>query len=268
MNILDNIITYKRGEVAGRKVAVPVSALEKSSFFFRPSLSLKAALRDPASTGIIAEFKRRSPSKGVINDKVAVAEVTRGYTAGGAACLSVLTDQRFFGGSDADLVIARVNEIPILRKEFIMEEYQIVEARAIGADVILLIAACLTPGEVKKLAAFARGLGLEVLLEIHGEDELEHICDETALVGVNNRDLKTFTVDIERSIRLSRRIPSGKLLIAESGISQAETIVRMKGAGFKGFLIGESFMKEADPAAAFRQFMSELQEAERHSMEK
>ena len=268
MNILDNIIAYKRGEVAGRKAAVPVSALEKSSFFYRPSLSLKAALRDAGTTGIIAEFKRRSPSKGIINDHAGVADVTRGYTVGGAACLSVLTDQHFFGGSDADLVTARVNEIPILRKEFIIEEYQIVEARAIGADVILLIAACLKPAEVKRLAAFARGLGLEVLLEIHGEDELDHICDETALVGVNNRDLKTFTVDIERSIRLSRRIPSGKLLIAESGISQAETIVRLKGAGFRGFLIGESFMKEVDPAGAFRKFVRELQECERHSMEK
>ena len=198
----------------------------------------------------------------------AVADVTRGYAAGGAACLSVLTDQHFFGGSDADLVTARVNEIPILRKEFIIEEYQIVEARAIGADVILLIAACLTPAEVKRLAVFARGLGLEVLLEIHGEDELDHICDETALVGVNNRDLKTFIVDIERSIRLSRRIPAGKLLVAESGISQVRTIVQMKEAGFKGFLIGESFMKEADPASAFRQFVRELQECERHSLQK
>ncbi len=268
MNILDNIIAYKRTEVAGRKVAAPVSSLEKSSFFYRPALSLKAGLRDAGTTGIIAEFKRRSPSRGVINDKVAVADVTSGYTAGGAACLSVLTDQHFFGGSDADLVTARVNEIPILRKEFIIEEYQIVEARAIGADVILLIAACLTPAEVKRLAAFARGLGLEVLLEIHGEDELDHICDETVLVGVNNRDLKTFTVDIERSIRLSRRIPAGKLLVAESGISEVRTIVQMKEAGFKGFLIGESFMKEADPAMAFRQFVRELQECERHSMQK
>jgi indole-3-glycerol phosphate synthase len=268
MNILDNIIAFKRTEVAGRKAAVPVSALEKSSFYYRPVLSLRAGLRDPGSTGIIAEFKRRSPSRGLINDKVAVADVTRGYAAAGAAGLSVLTDQHFFGGSDADLVTARVNEIPILRKEFIIEEYQIVEARAIGADVILLIAACLTPAEVRRLAAFARGLGLEVLLEIHGEDELDHICDETALVGVNNRDLKTFSVDIERSIRLSRQIPAGKLLVAESGISEVRTIVQLKEAGFKGFLIGENFMKEADPAAAFQQFVRELQECERHSMQK
>lgn len=268
MNILDTIIAHKRTEVATRKAEVTVASLEKSAFFFRPTLSLKDALLGPRSTGIIAEFKRRSPSKGIINDKVNVADVTRGYTAGGAACLSVLTDEHFFGGSDADLVTARVNEIPILRKEFIIDEYQIVEARAIGADLILLIAACLTPPEVQRLAAFARGLGLEVLLEIHGEDELGHIADETTIVGVNNRDLKTFSVDIDRSIRLSRKIPAGKLLVAESGIGKAETIVRMKEAGFRGFLIGESFMKTADPAAAFRQFVNELQAYERQSIEK
>jgi indole-3-glycerol phosphate synthase len=254
-NILDSIIAHKRTEVAAKKAALPVQVLEKSSFFFRPALSLKAALRDPASTGIIAEFKRRSPSKGVINDKASVAAVTRAYTAGGAACLSVLTDQQFFGGNEGDLCIARANEIPILRKEFIIDEYQIVEAKAIGADVILLIAACLSPVEVRRLAVFANGLGLEVLLEIHGEDELGHICDETGIVGVNNRDLKTFTVDIEKSIGLVGRIPAGKLLVAESGISKVETIRKMKEAGFRGFLIGENFMKEEDPGAAFREFV-------------
>jgi indole-3-glycerol phosphate synthase len=258
MNILDTIIAYKRKEVAERKTTVPAAALEKGVFFSRETLSLKAALLDPDSTGIIAEFKRRSPSKGVINDKVSVVEVTRAYAAGGAVCLSVLTDHYFFGGGDADLVAARVNGIPILRKEFIVEEYQILEARAIGADVILLIAACLTPAEVKRLAVFARSLGLEVLLEIHSEEELAHICEETELVGVNNRDLKTFRVDIERSIGLSRLIPAGKLLVAESGISRVETILRMKEAGFSGFLIGESFMKAEDPGAAFRQFVREL----------
>jgi len=266
MNILDTIIDYKRKEVAERKAAVPAAVLEKGRFFSRKTLSLNAALRDPGSTGIIAEFKRRSPSKGVINDKASVAEVTCDYATGGAACLSVLTDRHFFGGDDADLVAARVNEIPILRKEFIVEEYQILEARAIGADVILLIAACLTPAEVRRLAVFARGLGLEVLLEIHGEEELEHICEETELVGVNNRDLKTFTVDIGRSIRLSRLIPAGKLLIAESGISRVLTILQMKEAGFSGFLIGESFMKTEDPGASFQRFVRELQE--QHSMEK
>ncbi len=258
-NILDKIIEHKRKEVTERKVLAPVAVLEKMPFFSRETISLKASLTDPSKTGIIAEFKRRSPSKGVINDKVSVVEVTRGYTAGGASCLSVLTDQEFFGGSSEDLQQARVNAIPILRKDFMIDEYQLVEAKAMGADVILLIAACLRPAEVRRLAVFAKTLGLEALLEIHHEAELEHICAETELVGVNNRDLKTFTVDVERSIRLSQQIPAGKILIAESGINQAETILHMKKAGFRGFLIGENFMKEADPGAAFGEFVRKLQ---------
>jgi indole-3-glycerol phosphate synthase len=258
MNILDKIIEYKRGEVERQRSAVPVAALEKSAFFSRESLSLRKFLLDPERTGIIAEFKRQSPSKGVINDKVDVKDVTRGYTEQGASCLSVLTDQHFFGGSAADLQAARFNAIPILRKDFMIDEYQILEAKAMGADVILLIAACLTPAEVKRLAVFARSLGLEVLLEIHSEEELEHICAETELVGVNNRDLKTFTVDIERSIRLSQQIPTDKITIAESGINNVDTILHMKTAGFKGFLIGENFMKEKDPAAAFGDFVRTL----------
>lgn len=236
----------------------PVAELEKRPFFGRQVLSLRASLRDPDKTGIIAEFKRRSPSKGVINDRVSVVEVTKGYTEAGAACLSVLTDRDFFGGSPADLEAARVNAIPILRKDFIIDEYQILEARAMGADVILLIAACLKPKEVERLAEFAASLGLEVLLEIHGDDELDHICDATPIVGVNNRDLKTFTVDIERSIRLSQQLPVGKLLIAESGINRVETMWHMRDSGFHGFLVGEHFMKEQDPAIAFASFVQQL----------
>ena len=258
MNILDTIIEHKRTEVEGRKALVSVSDLEKRPFFSREVLSLKKFLTDPQRTGVIAEFKRRSPSKGVINDRSGVVEVTRGYAEGGASCLSILTDEHFFGGTAEDLIQARVNEVPILRKDFMIDEYQLTEAKAMGADVILLIAACLTPAEVKKLAVAARNLGLEVLLEIHSEEELGHICEETELVGVNNRDLKTFMVDIERSIRLSRQIPAGKILVAESGISRVETIRHMQQAGFRGFLIGESFMKEEDPAAAFRNFVAAL----------
>jgi indole-3-glycerol phosphate synthase len=258
MNILDRIVEYKRVEVAERKLATPVTALNRMAGFEREPLSLQAFLTDAAKTGIIAEFKRRSPSKGVINDRSSVEEVTGGYAAAGASCLSVLTDGPSFGGSSEDLMAARVNKIPILRKEFIVDEYQIVEARAIGADVILLIAACLSPQEVCRLAKFARSLGLEVLLEIHGEDELGHICGATPIVGVNNRDLKTFTVDIERSIRLIDRIPKNKLLVAESGIDKVETIWRMKDAGFHGFLIGERFMKERNPAIAFASFVEQL----------
>jgi len=258
MNILDSIIEHKKKEVEEAKAAVPVSVLEGSAFFSRRPLSLRASLTDPEKTGIIAEFKRRSPSKGVINDQVSVREVTRGYAAAGASCLSVLTDAHFFGGSNKDLENARVNGIPILRKDFIVDDYQIVEAKAIGADVILLIAACLAPAEVERLAIFAGSLGLEVLLEIHAEEELEHICDATPIVGVNNRDLKSFGVDVERSIRLSKRIPAGKLLVAESGINRVETIWHMQDAGFQGFLVGEYFMKEKDPAIAFAAFVQQL----------
>jgi indole-3-glycerol phosphate synthase len=262
MNILDRIIEYKRVEVAKHKKSTPAAVLESRAGFRHKPLSFRTFLTDSERTGIIAEFKRKSPSKGVINDRSSVEDVTRGYEAAGASCLSVLTDGPSFGGSTEDLIAARVNGIPILRKDFIVDEYQIVEARAMGADVILLIAACLTPAEVRRLAGFAHSLGLEVLLEIHGEDELEHISDATPIVGVNNRDLKTFAVDIERSIRLIDQIPQDKLLIAESGIDKVETIWRMKDAGFHGFLIGECFMKEEDPAIAFASFIEQLKSRE------
>ncbi|HWB92643.1 MAG TPA: indole-3-glycerol phosphate synthase TrpC [Puia sp.] len=258
MNILEKIIGHKKSEVAEAKMVTPAAELERRPFFSRPVLSLRASLGDPGKSGIIAEFKRKSPSKGVINDKVTVLEVTKGYAEAGAACLSVLTDRQFFGGSSEDLQAARVNVLPILRKDFIIDEYQILEARAIGADVILLIAACLKPVEVRRLASFAASLGLEVLLEIHSEEELDHICDATPVVGVNNRDLKTFTVDVERSIRLSQQIPKDKLLIAESGINRVETIWHMRDSGFHGFLVGEHFMKEQDPAIAFASFVNQL----------
>jgi indole-3-glycerol phosphate synthase len=226
--------------------------------FSRPVLPLKDFLLDASGTGIIAEFKRRSPSKGVINPDVDVVEVTKGYTKNGASCLSVLTDEHFFGGNNDDLVKARVNEIPILRKDFIIDEYQLIESKSIGADVILLIAACLTPGEVKQLARFAKGLGLSVLLELHAEEELEHVCDETEIIGINNRNLKTFDVDIERSLRMAEKIPLPKLKIAESGISSVENILLFKRHGFCGFLIGENFMKAPDPTIAFAEFVKQL----------
>ncbi len=263
MNILDTIIEHKRSEVSQAKAERPVGLLEKTALFGRQSLSLRHFLAEPGKTGIIAEFKRRSPSKGVINDAADVVEVTSAYAAGGAACLSVLTDQRFFGGSGADLEKARVSPIPILRKDFMIDEYQVVEAKAIGADVILLIAACLTPAATKSLAVLARSLGLEALLEIHNEEELGHICDETEIIGINNRDLKTFTVDTDRSIRLSKKIPAGKITVSESGISDVDTILRLRQFGFSGFLIGENFMKEKDPAAAFGKFVKELKDRRR-----
>src|ERR1043166_5317835 len=211
MNILDKIIQHKRSEVQNRKRNVRISELEKGFYFERKTLSLKESLEKESRTGIIAEFKRRSPSKGVINDKADVIDVTTAYTENGASALSVLTDENFFGGSDEDLLEARINDIPILRKDFIVDEYQLIEAKSIGADVILLIAACLTPKDVKRLAGFAKNLGLEVFLELHGEAELGHICDETELIGINNRDLKTFEVNVEQSLIMAEKIPGNKI---------------------------------------------------------
>lgn len=258
MNILDTIIARKREEVAQARALVAVTALESMPFFERTTLSLKKFILDPSKTGIIAEFKRKSPSKGVFLEGADPAVITAAYTQYGASGLSVLTDVDFFGGSNDDLLKARVNEVPVLRKDFIVDEYQLLEAKAIGADVILLIAACLTPQEVKRLAGFAKSLGLEVLLELHGEDELGHVTDEVDLVGINNRDLKTFRVDINRSIALAQRLPADKVKIAESGISDPATIRQMRAHGFAGFLIGETFMKQPDPGAAFAAFVAQL----------
>lgn len=258
MNILDEIIEWKKKEVAERKQQVSVAELENRAAFERPTLSLKKFLLDDTRTGIIAEFKRKSPSKGIINDKADVVRVTTAYATYGASGLSVLTDEHFFGGSSEDLQKARVNTIPILRKDFMIDEYQIVEAKAMGADVILLIAACLTPATVKRLAAFAKSLQLEILLELHGQEELDHICDETGLVGINNRNLKTFSVDIEQSLKMAARIPADKITIAESGISSIDNIRLFKEHGFRGFLIGENFMKQPEPGEAFKAFVAQL----------
>lgn len=254
MNVLDAIIANKKEEVSRRKEAVSIQQLENSPLFGRDRLSLRHSLLRKNSTGIIAEFKRKSPSKGDINTGANVVEVTKGYTRHGAACLSVLTDTAFFGGSTDDLIQARVNAIPILRKDFMIDEYQLVEARSMGADVVLLIAACLTPAEVKALARRARDLDLEVLLELHSEEELGHVCEETTIIGINNRDLKTFTVDIERSLRMAEKLPEHALKIAESGIYSVDTLELFYKNGFQGFLIGENFMKESDPVEAFSRF--------------
>jgi len=258
MSILDDIISFKRQEVEKSKKDVGLDELEKREFFSREIISLKQSLLDEARTGIIAEFKRRSPSKGIINNAADVNKVTTAYVQGGASALSILTDEYFFGGSESDLLRARIHEIPILRKDFIVEKYQLVESRAMGADVILLIAACLTSKEVKRLASFAKDLGLEVLLELHDENELQHICDETELIGINNRDLKTFEVNIGQSLMMAERVPVNKIKIAESGISSVDDIMLFKENGFKGFLIGELFMKEADPTIAFAEFVNTL----------
>lgn len=258
MNILEQIVAQKRKEVEQRKKQIDVKSLESERFFSRRTFSLKQFIADPNKTAIIAEYKRKSPSKGVINDCHSVESVTRMYAGFGASGISVLTDYDFFGGSLDDLVAARDNEVPLLRKDFMIEEYQIVEAKAFGADVILLIAACLTPKEVKHLASAAKKLNLEVLLELHDESELNHICSEVDLVGVNNRNLKNFEVDLEHSVRMSEKIGNDFAKIAESGINDVTNIRYLKGHGFNGFLIGEYFMKQEDPGKAFKEFTYSL----------
>lgn len=260
MNILDKIIEAKKIEIARQKKAVDIRTLKLIPGFKREINSLKANLLKPGSSGIIAEFKRRSPSKGDINPSAKVEEVTKAYVKAGAAGLSVLTERNFFGGAQADFVKARETnpEIPILRKDFIIDPYQLVEADVYGADVILLIAACLTKKKAETLARRAKDLGLEVLMEIHNEAELEKINDYVDLVGVNNRDLKTFDVDLETSVRLSKLIPDRFVKISESGLSDAATIRYLRENGFQGFLMGETFMKTGNPGQACKKLISEL----------
>jgi len=259
-SILDKIVIKKQQEIAEAKARTAVSELEKSVNFKRECYSLREFILAPGRTGIIAEFKKASPSKGIINDKVSVTEVTRQYAEAGASALSVLTDESFFGGSLDDLLAAReANNIPILRKEFILDEYQITEAKAYGADIILLIAAILSPDSVNQLARFAKSLGMSVLLEVHNKAELDRsLCDELDAVGVNNRNLNDFSVSVQHSYDLVNLIPDRFLKISESGISNPQTIKELKAAGFNGFLIGENFMKEADPGAAIKAFAKAL----------
>lgn len=259
MNILDTITAHKRTEIAASKAAMSIAHLEKSPFFGRKGLSLKKRLME--REGIIAEFKRKSPSLGVINDQVQPEVVTRGYSEAGAAGLSVLTDQRFFGGDFGDFCKARAANptTPMLRKDFMVDEYQLWEAKGIGADVILLIAACLTPQEVSDMAKRAHELDLEVLLEVHSRQELEEsLCPEIDMIGVNNRNLKTFATSIETSLELASLIPDEFVKISESGLKDTETMRNLQQAGYRGFLIGETFMKTSNPAQALKNLLSDF----------
>lgn len=258
MNILETIISEKKIEVKKRKQIKSISELEKSNLFKRETFPFKKFLLNRNKTGIIAEFKRKSPSKGFINNLSTVRDVTEGYMKYGASALSVLTDEKFFGGSLQDLIEARVNELPVLRKDFIIDEYQVIESKAYGADIILLIAACLSKTEVKQFSGLAKNFGLNVLLEVHDENELEHLCDDIDVVGINNRDLKSFKVDLNQSIELCKKIPADRIKISESGIDNVKAIQYLKKNGFSGFLMGEKFMKEKYPQKAFAKFVNEL----------
>jgi indole-3-glycerol phosphate synthase len=260
MDILDQINNHKRTEIAEAKSKVSVEELKASPYFLRKSNSLKGALMAEAASGVIAEFKTQSPSKGVINGDAEASEVTAAYAEAGATGLSVLTDNRFFGGSFEDLAKARWANpnTPILRKDFMLDPYQIYEAKAHGADVILLIAESLSKGLLLELTQIAKEIGLEVLVEVHSAEELEKLNPMVDLVGVNNRNLKTFEVDVQTSIRLGELIPAQFVKISESGLSDPESIAQLRAAGFKGFLIGETFMKTDNPGKACVEFIQKL----------
>ena len=261
MTILDNIIRHKKTEVAKQKKLCPYSYLEKSSFFKNPNNSLVKRLRTSKS-GIIAEYKKRSPSKPEINSSASITEVTKGYETAGVCGISILTDRKYFGGSLKDLNLARkTTKLPVLRKDFIIDVYQIVEAKANGADLILLIASVLTKKQIKVFSDFAKSLGLEVLLEIHSLDELEEsIVPSVDIVGVNNRNLKSFKVNLNTSRELSDKIPKDFVKISESGIDKASSVINLKDFGYQGFLVGENFMKTDNPGKSAREFIKNIED--------
>ena len=260
MNILEKIVKDKHKEVALKKSVVPYTQFEKSLLFERKGVSLASALRN-SSIGIIAEHKRRSPSKSTINQNTNVGQVAQGYQKAGVCGMSVLTDIKYFGGSLEDLLLARASvDLPLLRKEFIVDEYQIVEAKANGADAILLIASILTKNEIKMFSELAKSLKMDVLLEVHNEGELrKSIMPSLDMLGVNNRNLKTFEVSLETSKLLSIKIPTDFVKVSESGISSVEAIQELRSFGYQGFLIGENFMKTDDPGKSAMTFIKTLQ---------
>jgi len=259
MTILDKIIENKKKEVILFSSLTPLKDLEKSSLFKREVISLSECLADKSKTGIIAEFKRKSPSNGILNSLSSVVDVTSGYFNEGASGVSILTDIQFFGGSTFDLSHAREkSNSPILRKDFIISEYQVIESKSIGADAILLIAAILDKKTIVSLSELARSLGLEVILEIHDQDELEFVNQYINIIGVNNRNLKTFEVNTDTSEKIAQKIPNGSLKISESGISSAQEIKKLRISGYDGFLIGGKFMCAPDPVRAFAEFNKEI----------
>jgi indole-3-glycerol phosphate synthase len=259
MNVLNEIIEYKKTFVEERKSLYPVKLLERSPFFDSQTVSLKKYLLRNDLNGIIAEFKRKSPSKGFINKYADIEKVSVGYMMAGASALSILTDEKYFGGSDKDLSLARkFNYCPLLRKEFVIDEYQIIEAKSIGADAILLLANVLSKKQLADFYALAQSLNLETLFEIRDEEEIDKLPANASIVGINNRNLKSFEVSLDQSLHLVNRLPSESVKVSESGISSVENIKLLREHGFKGFLIGETFMHKTNPAKACSQFINEL----------
>lgn len=265
-DILDDIMEYKKIEVEQQKLNLPPAELYrrveqmKADASLRPRRSMSRALVS-SDTGIIAEFKRRSPSKGWINESASLERIAGGYALNGASALSVLTDEKYFGGNlDFLRTVASMVDVPVLRKDFIIDEYQLFQAYEAGADAVLLIASCLSRESCIALASKAHELGMEVLLEIHSADELGHLDCGADMVGVNNRNLGTFHTDVNNSFALAELLPKDSVLVSESGISDPKTICRLQDAGYSGFLIGETFMKTADPAESLLRFVDEIRQ--------
>lgn len=260
MNILEKIIARKKEEITLAKSIVSVKELEKQAGFSASCISLKQSFLAGKKSGIIAEHKRKSPSKGIINDSLSVEFIIQGYENAGASALSILTDFDFFGGTKEDLIAARkATNLPILRKDFMIDEYQILEAKAWGADVILLIAANLEVNQLRNLAQFAKKLGLEVLMEVHSKEELlQNINPDVDFIGVNNRNLKTFDVSIQNSLELADLIPNEFIKIAESGLTTENEIKTLQKVGYKGFLIGEMFMRTQNPGESCKELIEKM----------
>jgi indole-3-glycerol phosphate synthase len=257
MTILDQIIEDKIKEVGFRKQRVTVSDLQESQYYKRKTYSLKNKLSEEA--GIIAEFKRKSPSKGLIKENADVIAITKSYEMAGASACSILTDEKYFGGQDRDIIETRPQlQIPILRKEFIIEAYQIIEAKSIGADLILLIAECLTKKQVMEFAQIAHDIGMEVLMELHFPEELEKWNTGIDLLGINNRNLKSFETGIHRSMDIAPILPRESIWVSESGLQGSEELAALMHVGYRGFLIGETFMRQEDPGALCHQFVMNL----------
>lgn len=261
MKFLEKMLGIKKEEIKRLRQSIPPEYYLNEDKIRRKAVSLSESLRKPGGTGIIAEFKRKSPSKGILNEVSEIGEVIPGYEKAGASAISVLTESRYFGGSDEDLILARHNTgLPILKKDFIIDEIQIFQAKSGGADAVLLIGALLCKKRIYELAKTAAEAGLEVILEIHSENETEMINEYVKVVGINNRNLNTLEVDINTSFRLIDKLPQGIVKIAESGISSPETVRKLKKAGFDGFLIGELFMSQPSPVQALEKFVREFSE--------
>ena len=258
--ILDHIVANRQKEVDLQKQKISISELQASIDLSNPRNSLSNNLLLNNNCGIIAEFKRRSPSKGIINDRVQPEIVTKGYSEAGVSGISVLTDSTYFGGSTTDFQAARIANplTPMLRKDFMVDEYQIYESRIMNADVILLIASVLDKMEISRFTTIAHELGMEVLLELHDEDELQKIDHKVDMIGINNRNLKDFKVDLDRSLQLLGQLPANAVKISESGLGDPETVDYLRSRGFQGFLMGENFMKTEDPALACLDFITKL----------